>query len=110
MTTGFSGGGVLEALVCFEQATVVLALCDGPELVVRTVNAAGRAAVGADLVGKPLPVQGHRPGLDAVLADGKEYRAGGVTVGGAKLDVVFRAVTAKDGHITGVTFEGHLPG
>ena len=101
---------MLEALVCFEQATVALALCDGPELVVRTVNAAGRAAVGKDLVGKPLPVQGHERGLKAVLADGTEYRADGVTVGKAKLDVVFRAVTAKGGAITGVTFEGRVSG
>ncbi|OLR89456.1 hypothetical protein [Actinokineospora bangkokensis] len=108
--TGFSGGGVLEALTCFEQATVVLALCDGPDLVVRTVNAAGRAALGDDLVGGPLPVEGHAEGVAGVLAGADEYRAEGVRVGAATVDAVFRPVRNRDGGVTGVTFEGRLRG
>ncbi|WP_424184639.1 hypothetical protein ACOBQX_22440 [Actinokineospora sp. G85] len=103
---GFAGGGVMEALVCFEQATPILALCDGPTLVVRTVNAAGRAVLGDALVGKPLPLRGHDQAVTEVLTSGKEQRLAGVQFGKGRFDVVLRSVKGSGGAITGFTVEG----
>ncbi|WP_194288947.1 MULTISPECIES: SpoIIE family protein phosphatase [unclassified Nocardioides] len=104
------------ALAAFEHAPGLLAVAEGPDLVVTAMNAGSRAAFG-DLRGRPAADVFPGPAGEPIVARAREVVASGVPfvaeewrVPGATTDAFYRCVLSpwldEDGRVRGVIAQG----